>query len=116
MSECHKRNDAGTLLHPAFLCFLVRSDIDGLGMAGNFHRPTAILHARVWFPEGLLGLLAVVIVKATLVRHLHVAPGIFRQHEFVIDDIVETEHVGGDSIEFIVVSDSASPKGMARRI
>jgi len=73
-----------------------------MGMPGNFHRPAAIPHARVWFPEDLLGFLPIVVVKATLVRHLHVAPGIFRQHEFFIDDIVETEHVGGDGIEFII--------------
>ena len=70
LPECHKRNDAGALLHPAFLRLLVRGHVDGLRMPGDFHRPAAILHAGIRIPEGLLGLLAVVVVEARLVWHL----------------------------------------------
>ena len=53
-------------------------------------------------PERLLGLFAVIVVEPALVRHLHLAPGFLRQDKFVVDDIVEIEHVGDDRIQLVV--------------
>src|SRR6478736_4615920 len=81
---------------------IIRCDVDRLRMAGDLHRSATVLHAGLRIPEDLLGLLPVVVVEATLVRHPHAAPSFFRQHEFVVDDVIEIKHVSSDSVELIV--------------
>src|SRR6478735_3276590 len=75
LPECHRRNDAGALLHATALYrLIIRCYVDRLRMAGDLHRSATVLHAGLRIPEDLLGLLPVVVVEATLVRHPHAAP------------------------------------------
>ena len=76
--------------------------VDHPRTAGDLRLRLAVAHAGLRVPEALFRGLAVVLEEASGIGHLHLGERVLRQHEFVVDHIVEVEDVSDHRVKLVI--------------